>query len=226
MPKISDATKIKQKRGEGVGPRYKPWIKANEVSSKGTASTFADYKHGREIQLLSQGEVYYYYLLRWRDDVRDIREQYPLVFEETKKLANELNLPHPMENGKPVRMTTDLLITKADGSLEAYSVKSSKAELSNRRTNEKLVIEQAYWLKEKVPFHIVYKNDINITTIHNIMDVVRCYYISDIQTKEDVVRHLIATKQYKINMDKDYINYNNIILELEQKGGIFDEYLT
>lgn len=226
MPLIHDATRIKQKRGQGTGSKYKPWIKANEISSKGTSSTFADYIHGREIQALSQGELYYYYDLRWQDDVKDIREQFPLNLNETMQLAVTFNMTHPSKNNKPVTMTTDLLVTKSDGSLEAYSVKSSKADLSDRRTNEKLVIEQNYWINRKIPFKIVFKSDINVIKIQNIMDVVRYYYVSEIQTKEDVVRHLIATKQLKVDITKDYIDYKKIIYELEQKGGIFDEYLT
>ena len=90
MPRITEEGKLKQNRGTGTGADYIPWIRAREFNSKGTASTFADYKHGREIQVLSQGELYYYYLLRWQDDVVDIREQYPLDFEETIKIADEM----------------------------------------------------------------------------------------------------------------------------------------
>lgn len=222
MKGITEEAKLKQKRGTGKGAKYKPWIKAREVPSKGTASTFPDYKHGREIQALSQGEVYYYYLLRWRDDVDDIREQFPLELSETVAIAKKLNFNHPKDD--LTRMTTDLLVTKTDGSLEAYSVKTGPWELNERRTKEKLAIEKIYWTNRKIPFHIVYKVDVNKIAIQNIMDVVRCYYSCDIQTKQDVIRHKIANKELCVDLSKDYIDYNKLVLEFEEKGGVFDEY--
>ena len=39
-------------------------------------------------------------------------------------------------------MTTDMLITKTDGTYEAYSVKTDKSVLDNARNIEKLYIEK------------------------------------------------------------------------------------
>lgn len=150
MPKISDKGRYRQHRGEGTGANYKPWIKIRDFGSQGTASNVIDYKHGRTMQLLSQGEVYYYYLLRWRDDVEDIREQFPLDLADTVDIANRLEIMHPKDD--KTRMTTDLLVTKTNGQLEAYSIKTNKSELDNPRTAEKIYIEKLYWESRGVPF--------------------------------------------------------------------------
>lgn len=230
MAQISDQTKFKEKRGEGVGPKYKPWIKAREVASDGTASTFADYKHGREIQVLSQGELYHYYNLRWNNDVLDIREQFPLPLNKTLEIANILNIKHPSKDNRPVVMTTDFLVTtrsRVSGKeLIAYSVKNNRAALKDKRTNEKITIERFYWASKDINHNVLYKSDINFIKVQNIMDVVRCFYICDIETKEDVVRHLIANKLLNVDLTKDYIDYKSLITMLEQKGGVFDEYLS
>ena len=192
MPRISEEGKLRQNRGTGTGADYLPWIKAREFNSKGTASTFADYKHGREIQVLSQGELYYYYLLRWQDDVVDIREQYPLVLELTTAICKREGIRHP-NNGK-TRMTTDFLVTKSDNTLEAYSIKNSKKDLENTRTLEKIYIEKLYWESFNVKFFIKYKEDVNFTLFQNIRDIVSCYDIKNVHNDFDVIRYKLAHK--------------------------------
>ena len=67
MQRITEEGKIKNGRGTGTGVEYKPWIKIRELNSKGTASNIIDWKNGRQIELLSQAEVWWYYVLRWDD---------------------------------------------------------------------------------------------------------------------------------------------------------------
>ena len=95
MGRITTARKLKEGRGTGTGADYKPWIQAREIGSVGTESVFNDWKHGRPIQCLSQGEMKTYHALRWRDDVLDIREQFPLDLKLTLAIAHRLGLPHP-----------------------------------------------------------------------------------------------------------------------------------
>ena len=140
MPMITEEGRLRRGRGTGEGKDYKPWLENREVNSMGTASEVIDYKTGRQVHLLSQGEVYWYYLLRWRDDVTDIREQFPLELEMTVEISRKLGFRHPYN--EKTRMTTDMLITKTDGTYEAYSVKTDKSVLDNARNIEKLYIEK------------------------------------------------------------------------------------
>lgn len=211
MPKgrITEKGRYRQHRGEGEGANYKPWIKIRDFGSQGTASNVIDYKHGRTMQLLSQGEVYYYYLLRWRDDVVDIREQYPLDLNDTVEIANKLEIMHPHDEN--TRMTTDLLVTKTDGSYEAYSIKTNKEELvNNPRTAEKIYIEKLYWKSRGIPFFIRFKDDVNTTLVKNIMDVVSCYDPNKCYSIEDVIRYKIATKQIILDLSLEAINFEKI----------------
>lgn len=57
-------TKIKQGRGLGEGKDYKPFIKSREFNSMGTCSNVGDWKHGRQMQLLSQVEYGIYINLK------------------------------------------------------------------------------------------------------------------------------------------------------------------
>ena len=131
--RVSEKTKQNQGRGKGEGASYKPYIKTREVPSIGTGRILKDKITGRQMHLLSQAEVYTYYLLRWDDSVIDIREQYPLELEDTLKIADHLGYKHPHD--RKTSMTTDFLVTyrEEDGrkTYKAYSVKASRKILQN-----------------------------------------------------------------------------------------------
>ena len=216
MPRITEEGRYRQHRGKGHGADYKPWIKIRDFNSLGMAANVIDYKHGRSMQLLSQGEVYYYYLLRWQDDVVDIREQFPLDLVDTVAIAHKLEIMHPKDD--KTRMTTDLLVTKKNGELEAYSIKSDRSELDNPRTAEKLLIEKLYWESKGVIFHIKFKANVNKTLVSNIIDVVSCYDANKVKTIEDAIRHKIAIKEFVVDMESAPIKYSELKNLLLKKG--------
>ena len=76
--RISTKTKKLRHYGEGHGINYKPYITTSEFNSQGTTSVIKDWKTGRGVHCLSQGEMLWYYVLRWDDENIDIREQFPL----------------------------------------------------------------------------------------------------------------------------------------------------
>jgi hypothetical protein len=75
MRRITEKRKMLENRGKGHGKDYKPYIRASEINSLGTTSNVVDWKIGRAMELLSQGELYWFYILRWDDNVSEIREQ-------------------------------------------------------------------------------------------------------------------------------------------------------
>lgn len=209
MRRIKEKRKISEGRGTGTGADYKPWIKIREVNSIGTATTVMDYKTGRKVELLSQGEVYYYYILRWDDTAEDIREQFPLKLEKTLAIADRLGYRHPKD--RQTLMTTDLLVTRTDGSLEAYCIKTDRSVFDNPRTCEKVYIEKMYWETQGIPFHICLKEDVKPFYVQNIMDVVSCYDPSCVQDAHGMIRYLIAHKQITVDMESSRINYEELI---------------
>ncbi|MBQ7348008.1 MAG: Tn7 transposase TnsA N-terminal domain-containing protein [Clostridia bacterium] len=214
MPRKTENGKLREGRGTGIGADYKPWIKIREVNSIGTASTVIDYKTGRPVELLSQGEVYYYYILRWDDTVEDIREQFPLELDRTLEIADKLRIKHPHD--RSTRMTTDLLITRTNGTLEAYSIKTDRSVLENERTIQKLRLEQAYWETQGVAFYIRFKDEVNKTYVQNIMDVVSCYDIQRVQTRQDLIRYQIAHKTIQPDMKSKLLDYIQLQSLLER----------
>ncbi len=140
------------KKLTGTGANYKPWIKIRELNSIGTASNVIDWKHGRQMELLSQAEVWWYYVLRWDDNVVDIREQYPLSLEETLAICDKQRFVHP--GNRSTHMTTDFLVAYRDGSQKAFSIKADRSALDDPRTVEKQYVEKMYWEAAGIPFQI------------------------------------------------------------------------
>lgn len=212
-PKVSEQTKLDQHRGEGHGKDYKPWIRVNEFNSLGTTSNPVDWKNGRTMQLLSQGEMYAYYINRWDESVIDIREQFPLDLEDTLRIADSEHLKHP--KNRESRMTSDLLLDYADGSQKVLSIKYCKSALMNSRTIEKLWIEKRYWEEKGVPFEIQYAIDMNVTLVSNIRAVTEFYRIEDVFDRVSFLKHLIANHIIKVNMETGLIPFCKLVMDLD-----------
>lgn len=185
-----------KKKGVGTGKDYVPYISTAKLNSLGTTSVIKDWKTGRGVHCMSQGEAYWYYILRWDDDNIDIREQYPLVQKETTQIAREHG-SRPAQNGIVV-MTTDFLVTKADGTFHAYSVKPNR-DLSER-TLQLLCVEKIYWNNRGVPYTLLFKTDVNRILAGNIRRVVEFYDAERVFDLHSAIKHKTAIKEYCTDM--------------------------
>lgn len=155
----TSANKLKKGRGQGHGQSYTPFLYTREVPSLGKASRIKGWKTGRVHHFLSTLESDYFYILEWSPIVTDIREQFPLPLDATKKIAERLSIRHPfdLKNEEPYVLTTDFLIDIGiDGHDRqlARTVKYS-SELNDPRTIEKFEIERTYWRESGVDWGIV-----------------------------------------------------------------------
>ena len=103
----------KEGRGQGDLSEYIPWLKVQDFSSNGNASRFWGWKTNRKHEFFSNLERDYFLLLEWQDKIVDIKEQYPLIREETLKIA-EKGINHSIDNetGVFIPMTTSFNNTK------------------------------------------------------------------------------------------------------------------
>ena len=222
--RVSEKTKQKQRRGKGEGASYKPYIKTREVPSTGTGRILKDKMTGRQMHLLSQAEVYTYYLLRWDDSIIDIREQYPLELDDTLKIADQLGYKHPHD--RKTSMTTDFLVTyqEEDGTktYKAYSVKTDREVLQNNRTVEIQRIEMAYWNLPGISFEIVFKEDMNRIKVGNIEAVMEYWDIKNVLSDIDMIKYLIVHKKMSVDMESKPLNFPELVRTrlLEYKKGI------
>lgn len=205
MRHVSNERRRKEKRGEGEGANYDPWLKTREVPSKGTKVKEIDYKTGRVVHLMSMMEMYFWHLFRWDDSVADIREQYPLENDLTRAIAEELRMIHP--GGKDHVMTSTLYVTYIDGSKQAFSIMSRRDVLDDPRIVEKLFIEKIYWGLKGIEFTTLWGEDLNMIMVRNVMSAVHTYHLEDIADGKGIIRYMIAHKLIRVDMETDLIDY-------------------
>ena len=171
--KLNIEKMIKEGYGSGIGSEYKPWIKIQDVPSLGRVTRVKGIKTNRQHELLSDMERNYFYILEYSNNVKDIREQFPLLpQDDTISIADELGLRHPKnpETGEDIVMTTDFLITvfTEDGIKEVARTIKSKDDLLDKRILEKFEIERVFWKKRNIDWAIVTEEEIDKTIAHNI----------------------------------------------------------
>jgi hypothetical protein len=180
----------KEGRGQGELGNYKPWLTIQDVPSNGRAHRDIGWKTKREHHLLSDLEYNYFCLLDWSDNVIDIREQYPIDREITTKIAEDINIKHPIDSSTqtPIVMTTDFLITLRHDSKINYIARTIKPEkeLNNTRVIEKFEIERVHWEDQGVDWAVVTEKDLPKIIIENIKWLRSSYTLPDSTDKSFV----------------------------------------
>lgn len=160
---------LSEGRGRGTASEYKPWIYIHDFSSNGIVSRVKGKTTGRIHHLLSNQELWYFYLLDWSEKTMDIREQFPLLeLGEAIKIADSLGIRYPYDrkSGFPYVLTSDFLITTGQKTI-ARSVKLAK-DLDNPRVCEKLEIERRYWKSRGIEWRLVTEKQISRAKARNI----------------------------------------------------------
>lgn len=154
---------LKQRRGEGRGADYLPWLTIHDLSSTGLSSRLQGRKSHRLHHVFSKIERAVLMLFDWNDHVIDIREQYPLDREETRAIAAQMGVtsPRDRDTGVDIVMTTDLLVTVlVNGAEQDFPVACKpQSELDNPRSIEKLEIERRFWQARGCPWRLVTEKD-------------------------------------------------------------------
>jgi hypothetical protein len=160
----------KEKRGQGFGKEYKPFLSGRDVPSKGRVHRRPALTHNRIVHLLSDLELAAFLLLDWKASVIDIREQFPLNPESTIEIANRLGIRHPAYQGVYQVMTTDFLIDlDLSGKHVAHAISVKYAQdLDDERTVEKLELERRFWEGEGVDWFILTEHEVPVTLVKNI----------------------------------------------------------
>lgn len=164
---------IRQGRGTGHGKDYQPWLRIQDLPSKGISVRDKGWTAERVHEYLSKPEWRYFLFLEFGDCVTDIREQFPLDLNRTKAIAERLGIKHPVDphSKDPIVMTTDFVIDITDAAGKwrqiARTVKQAEA-LNDLRVIEKLQIERAYMLEANVDWGIVTQIEVSGVSCENI----------------------------------------------------------
>lgn len=167
---------IKEGRGKGEGPTYKPWYRIQDVSSHGVCHRIKSvWTTGRETHLLSNLERDWFFVFDWAPQIIDIREQFPLLpVTETQAIAVECGINHPFEHRslekQPFVLTSDFRITLVEGERTVEQIRTVKyaESLSNKRVMEKFEIERRYWERRGIAWGIVTERELPKQLVRNI----------------------------------------------------------
>ncbi|MCC2165491.1 TnsA endonuclease N-terminal domain-containing protein [Brotaphodocola catenula] len=217
MKQKSDAKKIQEGRCLGTGDRYVGFIKANEIGSIGTSTAVYDPIAERTVDTLSMGEKEFFWIMRYRDDVKLIQEQMMLSSETVRNICEE----HGFRVLRNV-LSTDFLITFRNDSRIAYSIKSGAEEFNpdSPKYQTLLVrqcIEMEYWTRYGIDFRIVLRENLNKTLAVNIEHCMAYYDPAHVQSEEAMLKYLVAHKAVSIPMDRESIRFAGLVKGNEEK---------
>lgn len=194
----TDRKRMSEERGLLTGSDYKAFVRETEFNSTGTCVLAKDWQSGRAVHLMSQGELYFWNLLKFDPDVVEVREQVVLDLDLTLQLAKEYGIKHPYS--KMHHMTTNFFVLYKDERAVAYSIKDNKKRIKDKRTAEILFLEKKYWERKNVLYEIRFKEDMDVIKAENIRI---CSYYWDPKTVVDEVsclKHMII--HHEIELDQ------------------------
>lgn len=176
---------LKEKRGQGTGKDYKPWLQVQDISSKGRSTRIFCQTNQRVLHLLSDLQLHYFYLLEFDDQVIDIREQYPLLDFHDQNISIDDELAKKLFDSKtqvPHIFTVSFLVTRkgknGDPFYQARVIKQSQ-ELEKKATLQRLELQRRYFCKKGIDFGIVTEKEINKQLARNIGWALNSYDIQD-----------------------------------------------
>lgn len=218
---------VAQGYGQGSGVDYKPWLRVQDVPSRGRSRKVKGLKTGRVHHVLSDLEYAYLVVLEFSERVIDIREQFPLLpVSPIQDVATQRGIRYPRyaQTTVPFVMTTDFVVTVRtdDGLAREYARTVKYAdELSsgNRllRTLEKLELERAWWLQRGVDWKIVTEQSVDPVLARNLIwlrgsaqierdmqsDELRARFvegIGDAGSHDRTLSSLLRTVSYRLRM--------------------------
>lgn len=160
---------LKEGRGQGELADYKPWIKISDISSSGRSHRVFGHKTKRTHHLLSDLELATFLFLEWSPTVLDIREQFPLNYDDTLIIAEEKQVKHPSVRGNIHIMTSDFYVVSSNENYSQFVLQAKYSkDLDDIRTIEKLEIERHYWQSKGIAWQIITEKDIPMVIQNNI----------------------------------------------------------
>lgn len=163
------AKRIKEGRGSGQNSEYKPWLTVRDLSSIGRVHRVFGHKSNRTHHLLSDLELSVFLMLEWHREVIQIREQFPLQRDITRRVASEAGIKHPNIAGVDQYLSSSFLVDSTDEKTPKFVLQAKyKGVFKDARTIEKLELEQRYWHEKTLPWYLITELDVPAVVAKNI----------------------------------------------------------
>lgn len=210
---------LKEGRGQGTGKNYKPWLYINDLSSRSRSTRIFGHTTQRVHHLLSDLQLYYFYLLEFDENVIDIREQFPLLDFHGMNISVDSSLTQKLFDSKtkvPHIFTVSFLITRVgkgqEPDYQARIVKIS-SELEKKSTIERLELLRRYFQKKGIDFGIVTEKEINKTFSKNIGWALAAYDIKDYP--ELITNYSYLKKDMSLLILESNITFHQVFEKIE-----------
>lgn len=210
---------LKEGRGQGTGKNYKPWLYINDLSSRSRSTRIFGHTTQRVHHLLSDLQLYYFYLLEFDENVIDIREQFPLLDFHEMNISVDSSLTQKLFDSKtkvPHIFTVSFLITRVgkgqEPDYQARIVKIS-SELEKKSTIERLELLRRYFQKKGIDFGIVTEKEINKTFSKNIGWALAAYDIKDYP--ELITNYSYLKKDMSLLILESNITFHQVFEKIE-----------
>lgn len=199
--------------GAGEGENYLPWLRIQDVASRGRSRKVQGTKANRTHHLLSDFEFWYLLLLEFSEQVIDIREQFPLFpTPAAQEIAANLGINYPRypSTTVPFVMTTDFVVTLVDAaghrSTAARTLKYEDEFADAKRlqrTLEKFELEKSIWAsKGETDWKIVTPNMIGPVAVSNLQWLRRGARPERHLTHADLYRNFLDHLHYFYSRDR------------------------
>lgn len=192
--------RLREGRGQGHGPGYKPFIYTRDVSSLGRSHRLPGSKSSRLHHLLSDLELAVFLMLDWSPKVLDIREQFPMRVDDTVRIARELGIPHATFKGTSQVLSSDFLVDFDDPDMPmvAFQAKYSN-DLRKPETIERLMLEKRYWQEKGIPWRLVSEKELSGPVLTNIHWLYPANAEGDVPTDELHHYQLLFAREFERN---------------------------
>ncbi|MCG7571619.1 TnsA endonuclease C-terminal domain-containing protein [Pseudoalteromonas sp. CNC9-20] len=191
---------IKEGRGSGEQADYKPWLTVRDLPSLGRIHRVFGHKSRRTHHLLSDLELAAFLLLEWHSEVTQIREQFSLERDTTRRLAVEAGIKHSNIAGVDQYMSSDFLVDTTDEQEPRFVWQAKYASaLGDARTVEKLEVERRYWAEKEYPWYLVTEREIPDVVFKNI----KWLYPAQRDDEEDMELALQQIEFYAHHFEKN-----------------------
>ena len=212
MKEKSDSSKLIEGRGRITEAGYSAWKQAREAHSIGTSSMIYDPVVGRTVHTLSEAETKVFWALRYKPEVIEIYEQFPMEKAETDAICRNLGIP--IYNHI---LSTDFLVQMEGDRYAAVSVKANRREFDpekNRRYDQLIrrqAVEKIYWEKSyDIPFRILFGDEVSVVYANNVENIMKFWDHRFVTNDISKLKYLMAHGVIKCPLDDDYLRFGDL----------------
>ncbi len=198
---------VKEGRGIGQHSDYKPWLTVRDLPSLGRVHRVFGHKSKRTHHLLSDLELSVFLMLEWHSEVTQIREQFPLERDITRRLAADAGIKHPKVAGVDQYMSSDFLVDSSNAKEPRFVLQVKYRDaLNDRRTVEKLELERRYWHEKALPWYLITEAEVPAVVATNIKWLYPAQREEEESTEIDLQQIKFYAHHLERNRDKTVIS--------------------